>query len=84
MMQLLILSQQKPNEKIRSVTFLGKVLFVSRINLATQFGFPFIISVIFAAIDVGIVVLPLQIMAASQLIFAFAVVIGGLVRPFDS
>jgi len=84
MMQLLILSQQKPNEKIRSVTFLGKVLFFSRMNLATQFGFPFIIAVIFSAIDVGIVVLPLQIMAASHLIFAFAVVIGGLVRPFDS
>ena len=48
-------------------------------DIALQF-----LTEVFTIFDVGIVVLPLQIMAASHLIFAFAVVIGGLVRPFDS
>ncbi len=72
----IIYSQQKPNENIRDKSFIGKILFILRMNVSTQAGIPFYLIVIFLFFSPSSAVLPLQILIISQLFIGLALLVG--------
>ena len=72
----IIYSQQKPNENIRNESFIGKILFILRMNTSTQAGIPFYLIVIFLFFSPSSAVLPLQILIISQLFIGLALLVG--------
>ena len=72
----IIYSQQKPNNEIRDSSIIGKAIFITRINTATQLGVSFALITIFSFIDSALIIYPIWIIIISQLIFGIAVVIG--------
>lgn len=77
--QRIIFSQQKPNKNIRNSTFLGKLIFVLRMNTVTQASFPFLFIVIFLLLSPSRAVLPLQVLVASQGIIGISLFLGKLI-----
>ena len=72
----IIYSQQKPNENIRNESFIGKILFILRMNTSTQAGIPLYLIVIFLFFSPSSAVLPLQILIISQLFIGLALLVG--------
>jgi len=72
----IIYSQQKPNENIRNESFIGKILFILRMNTSTQAGIPFYLIIIFLFFSPSSAVLPLQILIISQLFIGLALLVG--------
>ena len=72
----IIYSQQKPNENIRDTSLIGKILFILRMNTATQAGIPFYLIIIFLFFSPSNAVLPLQILIIAQLFIGLALLVG--------
>jgi len=72
----IIYSQQKPNESIRDTSLIGKILFILRMNTATQAGIPFYLIIIFLFFSPSNAVLPLQILIIAQLFIGLALLVG--------
>ena len=75
----IIYSQQKPNENIRNESFIGKILFILRMNTSTQAGIPLYLIVIFLFFSPSSAVLPLQILIISQLFIGLALLVGKVI-----
>jgi len=75
----IIYSQQKPNENIRNNSLLGKIIFVIRMNMATQAGIPFYLIMIFLFFSPSSAVIPLQLMVISQLLIGLSLMVGKIV-----
>ena len=72
----IIYSQQKPNNVIRDSSIIGKAIFITRINTATQLGISFALITIFSFIDATLIIYPIWIIIISQLFFGIAVIAG--------
>ncbi len=72
----IIYAQQKPNNKIRSSSIIGKTLFILRLNTATQLGFPFALITVFSFISNELIIYAIWPIIISQLIFGSAVFLG--------
>ena len=72
----IIYSQQKPNNVIRDSSIIGKAIFITRINTATQLGISFALITIFSFIDAALIIYPIWIIIISQLFFGIAVIVG--------
>ena len=72
----IIYAQQKPNNKIRSSSFIGKFIYILRINTATQLGFPFALITVFSFISNELIIYAIWPIIIAQLIFGSAVIIG--------
>ncbi|MBE32354.1 MAG: hypothetical protein CMP17_05270 [Rickettsiales bacterium] len=79
----IIYSQQKPNENIRDRSLIGKILFILRMNTATQAGIPFYLIIIFLLFSPSRAVLPLQILIISQLFIGLALLVGKVVMKSE-
>ncbi len=79
----IIYSQQKPNENIRDRSFIGKILFILRMNTATQAGIPFYLIIIFLLFSPSSAVFPLQILIISQLFIGLALLVGKVVMKSE-
>ena len=79
----IIYSQQKPNENIRDRSLIGKILFILRMNTATQAGIPFYLIIIFLLFSPSSAVLPLQILIISQLFIGLALLVGKVVMKSE-
>ena len=79
----IIFSQQKPNENIRDRSLIGKILFILRMNTATQAGIPFYLIIIFLLFSPSSAVLPLQILIISQLFIGLALLVGKVVMKSE-
>jgi len=79
----IIYSQQKPNENIRDKSFIGKILFILRMNTSTQAGIPFYLIIIFLFFSPSSAVLPLQILIISQLFIGLALLVGKVIMKSE-
>ena len=79
----IIYSQQKPNENIRNESFIGKILFILRMNTSTQAGIPFYLIIIFLFFSPSSAVLPLQILIISQLFIGLALLVGKVIMKSE-
>jgi len=78
-LERIIYSQQKPNENIRNSSLIGKIIFILRMNTATQLGIPFCLVVIFLFFSPSSAVLPLQVLILSQLFIGLALMVGKII-----
>ena len=72
----IIYSQQKSNNEIRNSSFIGKILFILRINTSTQLGISFALITLFSFINPELIVYSIWTMIISQLFFGCAVIFG--------
>jgi len=72
----LMYAQQRPNNKIRSSSIIGKFIYILRINTATQLGFPFALIMAFSFISSELIIYAIWPIIISQLIFGSAVIVG--------
>ena len=79
----IIYSQQKPNENVRDKSLIGKILFILRMNTATQAGIPLYLIIIFLFFSPSSAVFPLQILIISQLFIGLALIVGKLVMKSE-
>jgi phosphatidylglycerophosphate synthase len=79
----IIYSQQKPNENVRDKSLIGKILFILRMNTATQAGIPLYLIIIFLFFSPSSAVFPLQILIISQLFIGLALMVGKLVMKSE-
>ena len=75
-LQRIIYSQQKSNYEIRNSSFIGKILFILRINTSTQLGIPFALITLFSFINPELIIYAIWTIIISQLFFGCAVIFG--------